>query len=190
MEHSGFKVPSNWRVLDWVARAFFLGPGSSGLLDLVQGYLHTRSIGSGTYCLSLVHSILPMDLVHSSRWTRTLFYTSLELPIWADHIPAYLGNSFRCVQYRMCYTCPGPIFQCEFNCDVHLVIRLTKFGNFGNWYICICIQHRFSMWIQLWCQFGDWTNQIWQFRELVHMYMHSALIFNVDPAVMSIQWLD
>ena len=173
MEHSGFKVPSNWRVLDWVAWPFFLGPGSFGLLDLVQGYLHTRSIGSGTYCLSLVHSILPMDQV------TLLYLTGI----------AYLGNSFTCVQYRMCYTCPRPVFRCEFNCDVNLVIRLTKFGNFGNWYICICIQHRFSMWIQLQCQ-GDWTNQIWQFRELVHMYMHSALIFNVDPAVMSIQWLD
>ena len=81
-----------------------------------------------------------LSLVHSSRWTRSLFSnTSLELPIWADHIPAYLGNSFTCVQYRMCYTCPGPIFQCKCNCDVNLVIRLTKFGNFGNWYICICI---------------------------------------------------
>ena len=143
-----------------MAQPFFLGPGSSGLLDLVQGYLHTKSIGSGTYCLSLVHS---------SRWTRSLF---LELLIWADHIPAYLGNSFTCVQYMMVYTCPGPIFQCEFNwnvnlvirltnfgnfgtyvyvfstdfqcgssCDVNLVIGLTKFGNSGNWYICICIQH-------------------------------------------------
>ena len=36
----------------------------------------------------------------------------------------------------MCYTCPGPIFRCEFNCDVNLMNRLTKFGNFGNWYIC------------------------------------------------------
>ena len=190
MEHSGFKVPYNWWVLDWVVWPIFLGPGSSGLLDQDQGYLHTRSIGSGAYCLSLVHNILPMDLILSSRWTRSLFYTSLELPIWADHIPAYLGNSFTCAQYRMCYTCPGPIFRCEFNRDVNLVIRLTQFGNFGNWYICICIQHQFSMWIQLQCQFGDWINQIWQSRELVHMYMHSALIFNVDPAVMSIQWLD
>ena len=128
-----------------------MGPGSSGLLDLVQGFSHTRSIGSGAYCLSLVHNILSMDLVHSSRWTKSLFYTSLELPIWADHIPAYLGNSFTCVQYMMYYTCPGPIFRCEFNCDV----RLMKFGNFGNWYISICIQHQFSMWIQLPCQFGD-----------------------------------
>ena len=151
MEHKGFKVPSNWQVLDWVAQPIFLGPGSSGLLDLVQGYLHTRSIGSGTYCLSLVQS---------SRWTRSLFYTSLELPIWANHIP-HLDNSFTCVQYKMCYTWPKPIFQCEFNCDVNLVIRLTKFGNSENWYKCICIQHWFSMWIQLWCQFSDWTNPIW-----------------------------
>ena len=150
---SGFRVPLNCRVLDWEAWPIFLGSGSSGLLDLVQGYLHTRSIGSGTYCLSLVHNILPMDLVHSSRWTRSLFYTSLELPIWADHIPACLGNSFTCVQYKMCYTYPGPFFWCEFNCDVNLVIRLPKFRNFGN---------------------------------LVHMYMHSAPILNVDPAAMSI----
>ena len=151
MEHSGFKVPSNWRVLDWVVRPIFLGPGSSGLLDLVQDYLHTRSIGSGTYCLFLVHithgpgPFLKMDQV------TLLYLTGI----------AYFGNSFTCVQYRMCYTCPGPIFWCEFNCDDNLVIRLTKFGNFGNWYICICIQHWFSMWIQLWCQFSDWTNQIW-----------------------------
>ena len=56
-------------------------------------------------------------------------------------LPAYLDNSFTCVQYRMYYTCPGPIFQCEFNCDGILVIELTKFGNLGNWYICICVQH-------------------------------------------------
>ena len=37
----------------------------------------------------------------------------------------------------MYYTCPGPIFQCEFNCDVNLVIRLTRFDNFGDWYVYI-----------------------------------------------------
>ena len=63
-------------------------------------------------------------------------------------LPAYLGNSFTCVQYRMCYTCLGPVFWCEFNHDINLVIGLTKFGNLGNWYTCICIQHQFSMWIQ------------------------------------------
>ena len=77
-------------------------------------------------------------------------------------------------------------FQCGSSCNVNLVIELTKFGNLGNWCICICIWHQFSMQIQLQCQFGDWTNQIWQFSQLVHMYMHSAPVFNVDPAVMSI----
>jgi hypothetical protein len=66
---------------------------------------------------------------------------------------AYLGNAFTHIQYRMCYICPGPIFQHEFNRDVNWVIGLTKFGNFG---------------------------------ELANIYMHSALIFNVDPAIMSI----
>ena len=41
----------------------------------------------------------------------------------------------------------GTFFQCEFNCDVNLVIELTK---------------------------------------LVHMYVHSAPIFNVDAAVVSV----
>ena len=80
----------------------------------------------------------------------------------------------------------GTYFQCEFNCDLNLVIILTNFGNFGNWYLCVYIQHQFSMWIHLQCQFDDWTNQIWQFEELVLIYMHSALIFNVDPVTMSI----
>ena len=65
-----------------------------------------------------------------------------------------MGKSFTNVQYRMCYTHLGPIFQCEFNHDINLMIGLTKFDNF------------------------------W---ELVHMYMYIALIFNVDPAVLSIQ---
>ena len=42
-------------------------------------------------------------------------------------------------------------FECEFDNDVNLVIRLVQFGNF------------------------------W---ELVHMYMHSAPIFNADPTTM------
>ena len=68
-------------------------------------------------------------------------------------LPAYLGNAFTHVQYRMCYICLGTVFQCEFNHDVNLVIELTKFGNFG---------------------------------ELAYTYMHLALIFNADPAMMSI----
>jgi hypothetical protein len=30
------------------------------------------------------------------------------------------------------YICPGPVFQCEFNCNVHLIFGLTCFGNFEN----------------------------------------------------------
>jgi hypothetical protein len=30
------------------------------------------------------------------------------------------------------YICLGPVFQCEFNCDVYLIIGLTCFGNFEN----------------------------------------------------------
>ena len=170
MEHSGFKVPSNWQALDWVVWPFFLDPGSSGLLDLL-----TYQVYWFWDILFVPGLFLKMDQV------TLLYLTGI----------AYLGNSFTCVQYRMCYTCPGPIFWCEFNCDVigltklailgigtyiyasstnfqcksscdvNLVIGLTKFGNSRNWYICICIQHWFSMWIQLWCQFSDWTNQIW-----------------------------
>src|SRR5882724_2041824 len=33
--------------------------------------------------------------------------------------------------------CPGPVFQCEFNCGVHCVIRLTIFGNFFVLYVCM-----------------------------------------------------
>ena len=110
-------------------------------MDLDQSYLYTRSIRSRTYCCPWSITYYP--------WTRSLFYTSPELPIWTDHIPAYLGNSFTCVQYRMHYTCPGPIFQCQFNFDVNLVIELTKFGNLGNWYTCICIQYH-----NIWCKYG------------------------------------
>ena len=54
-----------------------------------------------------------------------MYYTLLKLKL------GYLGNSFTYVQYKTCYTCPRPIFWCEFNCDVNLVIGL-KFGNLGN----------------------------------------------------------
>ena len=47
-------------------------------------------------------------------------------------LPAYLGNTFTHVQYRMCYICPGPVFRHKFSGDVSLVIGLTKFGNLGN----------------------------------------------------------
>jgi hypothetical protein len=61
------------------------------------------------------------SMLHS-RHNEIYWGTSGAIP----HIlPAYLSNAFTCVQYRMCYICPGPIFQCEFNHDVSLVIGLT-----------------------------------------------------------------
>ena len=64
---------------------------------------------------------------------------------------AQLGNIFTFIQYGTYDICPGPVFQCEFNCGVHFVIRLTIFGNFFV-FICIyiCVIHHFSLWIQLW----------------------------------------
>ena len=77
-----FDPPIRWNIV--VSRFHLIDGFQIGWCDpffQAQGYLYTRSIGFGTYCLSLVYSILPIDLVHSSRWTRSLFYTSLELPI-------------------------------------------------------------------------------------------------------------
>src|ERR1700732_3196803 len=42
---------------------------------------------------------------------------------------AYLGKVFPPKGYRKCYICPGLVLQREFNGDVCLVIRLTKYGN-------------------------------------------------------------
>ena len=47
------------------------------------------------------------------------------------------------------YICPGPVFQCGFNCDIYALIGLTYFGNFENQQVNICILHHFSMQIQL-----------------------------------------
>jgi hypothetical protein len=77
----------------------------------------------------------------SQKSVKATLGTSGTIP---NILPAYFGNAFTCIQYRMCYICPGAVFQC----DVNLVIGLTKFGNLGNWCTCICIQHQFSMWIQ------------------------------------------
>ena len=46
---------------------------------------------------------------------------------------AYLGKTFKSKGYRTCYICPGPVFQCEFNGNVHFVIGLTKYGNFSKY---------------------------------------------------------
>ena len=49
---------------------------------------------------------------------------------------AYLGNVFAFIQYRTYGICPGPVFRCEFNGGVRLVIGLTIFGNFSK-YTCM-----------------------------------------------------
>jgi len=46
---------------------------------------------------------------------------------------AYLGKAFKPKGYRACYICPGLVFQCEFNSDVHFMARLTKYGNFSKY---------------------------------------------------------
>ena len=61
-----------------------------------------------------------------------------------------MGNIFTSIQYGTCDICPGPVFRWEFNGGVHFVIRLTIFGNFFVLYVCICIIHHFSVWIQPW----------------------------------------
>jgi hypothetical protein len=43
------------------------------------------------------------------------------------------------------YISPGPVFQCEFNCDVYFGIKLTILGNFFVLYVCIYIVHHFSV---------------------------------------------
>ena len=65
----------------------------------------------------------------------------------------------------MIYICPGTVFWWEFNGGVHFHTRLTNFGNFPNYHMCIWFIHCFSMWIQwlLWlcnhegvCEHSTW----------------------------------
>ena len=46
----------------------------------------------------------------------------------------------------------------------------------------------FSMWIQLWCPFDNWTNPFWQFWELTNLYMHSVPFFNTNSTIMFWWW--
>jgi len=55
-----------------------------------------------------------------------------KLVLYMSHV-AYLGNVFKPKGYGTCYICPGPVFRCEFNGDVHFTIRLTKYGNFSKY---------------------------------------------------------
>ena len=89
---------------------------------------------------------------HDTIVLYTLMYICLQLcaaivsrllPFMVDitHIYCFRYISIVIALLGMYYICPGPVFQCEFNCDVYFVIGLTCFGNFENWQICICILH-------------------------------------------------
>src|SRR6202047_3042993 len=72
------------------------------------------------------------------------------------------------------------IFQCEFNGSVYFMIRLTIFGNSFVVYVCICVIHHFSVWIQWQCSFYDQTNHIWQFLCSICVYMCYTPFFRVN----------
>ena len=74
-----------------------------------------------------------------------------------------MGNIFTLIQYRIYDICPGPVFRCEFNGCVHFAITLTIFGNFFVLYVCICIIHNFSVWIQLWRWLYHPETIFWQY---------------------------
>jgi hypothetical protein len=64
-------------------------------------------------CTTIVSHLLPFmaDITH-------LHNIVLSISQWLLH---YIN---------VYYICPRPIFQCEFNCNVHLIFGLTCFGNF------------------------------------------------------------
>ena len=88
MEHSGFKVPSNWRVLDWVAWAFFWA----------QGHLVFWTWSRATYIpglLVLGHIVCPWSIAYYP-WTwsclvpshsRVLSEDRGGIHIWYLHFP-------------------------------------------------------------------------------------------------------
>ena len=90
----------------------------------------------------LAHSILFLQhiltrykcVVHSCLHLFTIMYKHCILWIpfygWYDTFTLFwvYFNSY-CIA-QMYYICPGPVFQCEFNCGVCLLIKLTCFSNF------------------------------------------------------------
>ena len=85
----------------------FLGLGLSGLLDLGQGYLHNSSIDFEPCCLSLVYSILSMDLEHSSRCSKSLICIIPHLNCLI--LQAVQGVPFACsCIFNLSVTCYDP----------------------------------------------------------------------------------
>ena len=82
--------------------------------------------------------------------------------LYSVHV--FCGRSDHIWQYQQIYKCyisSGTIFRCEFNGDVHCVIRVTIPANMQVLYI---IWNHFSIWIQQWCLFCDQSDYIWQLR--------------------------
>ena len=94
------------------------------------------------------------------------------------------GNNFRNTWYETYHTCPGLVFQCEFNCDVCFVIGLPYLVILANaiirvnkttlaysiWYIS---RLQFSFWIwricaNLQCKI---LIQIWQMFQLLKPFL-------------------
>jgi hypothetical protein len=72
----------------------------------------------------------------------------------------YLNNY--CTTW-MCYICPGPVFLCEFSCDVNLGFGPTCFGNFEYVYtFCAILPCKFNYNVCLVIKitgFGNFQNQ-------------------------------
>jgi hypothetical protein len=101
----------------------------------------TTASTSGPIEISYIHT-LPLHHWDHVIYSKLVQYMS---PM------AYLGKVFTPKGYKTCYILQGPVFQCEFNRDVHWVIRLTCYGNSSKFiYISICFLHHFSTWFQLW----------------------------------------
>jgi hypothetical protein len=64
-------------------------------------------------CTTTVSRLLPfmVDITHSHNIV-------LSISQWLLH---YIN---------VYYICPEPVFQCEFNCNAHLIFEVTCFGNF------------------------------------------------------------
>jgi hypothetical protein len=86
---------------------------------------------------------------------------------------------FTFIQYRTYDICPGLVFRHEFNGGVHVVIRLTIFGNFSQCAIYILFFNVNSMMMSV-C---DQANHIRQSLCFICMYMCCTPFFNVNSTV-------
>jgi hypothetical protein len=75
----------------------------------------------------------PEQWLYSFHTAWLMLYYSCTAQLGQSHLhtvalpyisPAYLDNAFKYIWYEAYYICPELIFQCEFNSDVCIVIRL------------------------------------------------------------------